>query len=90
MPSPSRSPLHSSTATMPLTYACLRDTVGLREKSAGLGALVGSNFNKDGTALYEAMAALFVAQMNGVDLPAGQQLMVAHERGRVGGRRWNS
>jgi DAACS family dicarboxylate/amino acid:cation (Na+ or H+) symporter len=66
----------SSTATMPLTYACLRDKVGLREKSAGLGALVGSNFNNDGTALYEAMAALFIAQMIGVDLSAGQQLMV--------------
>jgi len=66
----------SSTATMPLTYACLREKVGLREKSASLGALVGSNFNNDGTALYEAMAALFVAQMIGVDLSAGQQLMV--------------
>jgi Na+/H+-dicarboxylate symporter len=66
----------SSTATMPLTYACLRDKVGLREKSASLGALVGSNFNNDGTALYEAMAALFIAQMIGVDLSAGQQLMV--------------
>ena len=66
----------SSTATMPLTYACLRDKVGLRERSAGLGALVGSNFNNDGTALYEAMAALFVAQMIGADLSAGQQLMI--------------
>jgi DAACS family dicarboxylate/amino acid:cation (Na+ or H+) symporter len=66
----------SSAATMPLTYACLRDKVGLREKSASLGALVGSNFNNDGTALYEAMAALFIAQMTGVDLSAGQQLMV--------------
>jgi DAACS family dicarboxylate/amino acid:cation (Na+ or H+) symporter len=66
----------SSTATMPLTYACLRDKVGIREKSASLGALVGSNFNNDGTALYEAMAALFIAQMIGVNLSAGQQLMV--------------
>jgi len=66
----------SSTATMPLTYACLRDKVGIREKSAGLGALVGSNFNNDGTALYEAMAALFIAQMIGADLSVGQQLLV--------------
>jgi Na+/H+-dicarboxylate symporter len=66
----------SSTATMPLTYTCLRDKVGLREKSAGLGALVGSNFNNDGTALHEAMAALFVAQMIGINLSAGQQLIV--------------
>ena len=53
----------SSTATMPVTYACLREKVGLREESASLGALVGSNFNNDGTALYEAMAALFVSQI---------------------------
>ena len=52
----------SSTVTMPVTYECLRERVGLREESASLGALVGANFNNDGTALYEAMAALFVAQ----------------------------
>src|SRR6185436_15859365 len=57
----------SSTATMPVTYSCLRENVGLREEAASLGALVGSNFNNDGTALYEAMAALFVAQMTGSD-----------------------
>jgi DAACS family dicarboxylate/amino acid:cation (Na+ or H+) symporter len=71
----------SSVVTMPLTYECLRDRVGLREKSASLGALVGSNFNNDGTALYEAMSALFVSQMlvaSGVAQPLdlGQQLLV--------------
>ncbi|MEA2734720.1 MAG: hypothetical protein QOE14_1171 [Humisphaera sp.] len=66
----------SSTATMPLTYACLRERVGLRNESASLGSLVGSNFNNDGTALYEAMAALFIAQMIGVELTLMQQMMV--------------
>lgn len=66
----------SSTATMPVTYARLRERVGLREQSASLGALVGSNFNNDGTALYEAMAALFIAQLIGVDLSLTQQIMV--------------
>jgi DAACS family dicarboxylate/amino acid:cation (Na+ or H+) symporter len=66
----------SSTVTMPVTYACLREKVGLREESASLGALVGSNFNNDGTALYEAMAALFVAQMLRTELSISQQLMV--------------
>jgi Na+/H+-dicarboxylate symporter len=69
----------SSTVTMPVTYSALRERVGLREESASLGALVGSNFNNDGTALYEAMAALFVAQMLavqglGMELTLGQQL----------------
>lgn len=66
----------SSTATMPVTYAALKDRVGLREQSASMGALVGANFNNDGTALYEAMAALFIAQMIGIDLSMHQQLMV--------------
>jgi DAACS family dicarboxylate/amino acid:cation (Na+ or H+) symporter len=66
----------SSTVTMPITYDRLRSRVGLREESASLGALVGSNFNNDGTALYEAMAALFVAQMLGVELSLGQQTLV--------------
>src|SRR5204863_2826911 len=66
----------SSTATMPVTYATLREKVGLREDSASMGALVGSNFNNDGTALYEAMAALFIAQAIGQDLSLAQQLIV--------------
>ncbi len=66
----------SSTATMPVTYACLTEKVGIRPQSASLGALVGANFNNDGTALYEAMSALFVSQMLGLDLTLGQQMMV--------------
>ena len=71
----------SSTVTMPVTFDCLRNRVGLREESASLGALVGANFNNDGTALYEAMAALFVSQLLaaqglGIHLTITQQLLV--------------
>ncbi len=66
----------SSTATMPVTYTCLKENVGLREESASMGALVGANFNNDGTALYEAMAALFVAQLLGQNLTLSQQLLI--------------
>ena len=66
----------SSTATMPVTYSCLTEKIGLRQKSASMGALVGSNFNNDGTALYEAMAALFIAQLIGQHLTIGQQMIV--------------
>lgn len=66
----------SSTVTMPVTYERLQAGVGLRQQSASLGALVGSNFNNDGTALYEAMAALFIAQLLGVELSVVQQLLV--------------
>ena len=61
---------------MPVTYACLKDKVGVREESASMGALVGANFNNDGTALYEAMSALFISQMIGQNLSLTQQLIV--------------
>ena len=66
----------SSTATMPITFQALQEKIGLRESSASLGALVGSNFNNDGTALYEAMSALFIAQVLGLNLNLPQQLLV--------------
>lgn len=66
----------SSTATMPVTYTCLREKVGLREQSASLGSLVGANFNNDGTALYEAMSALFIAQLIGQHLSLWHQFLV--------------
>jgi Na+/H+-dicarboxylate symporter len=66
----------SSTATMPVTYSCLTQKVGLRQESASMGALVGANFNNDGTALYEAMSALFVAQLLGQHLTLTQQLII--------------
>ena len=66
----------SSTATMPVTYECLRNNLKLRKQSANLGALVGANFNNDGTALYESMAALFIAQLLGADLSFAEQLII--------------
>jgi Na+/H+-dicarboxylate symporter len=66
----------SSTATMPITFESLIKKIGLRESSASLGALVGSNFNNDGTALYEAMSALFISQVLGQNLSLVQQLVV--------------
>ena len=66
----------SSTATMPVTYECLIEKVGVRQESASMGSLVGANFNNDGTALYEAMSALFVAQMLGQHLSLTQQFIV--------------
>lgn len=66
----------SSTVTMPITFEVLITKIGLRESSASLGALVGSNFNNDGTALYEAMSALFVSQILNQQLTLTQQIMV--------------
>ncbi len=66
----------SSVATLPVTYACATEKLGLREESASLGIMVGGTFNHDGTALYEAMAALFVAQAIGQHLTLAHQLVL--------------
>lgn len=66
----------SSAATMPVTYGNLTRNLGVSDRSATLAALVGTNFNNDGTALYEAVAALFVAQALGIDLTLWQQVVV--------------
>ncbi len=65
----------SSTVAMPVTFEGLKK-MGFRESSASLGALVGSNFNNDGTALYEAMSALFIAQVVGINLSLTEQVIV--------------
>lgn len=66
----------SSAATLPVTYRCATEKLGLSEDSASLGVMVGGTFNHDGTALYEAMAALMISQAMGAVLPVGQQAIV--------------
>jgi Na+/H+-dicarboxylate symporter len=66
----------SSTATLPVTYRCATERIGARASSSSLGVMVGGSINNDGTALYEAMAALFVAQSLGLTLSLGEQAVV--------------
>jgi DAACS family dicarboxylate/amino acid:cation (Na+ or H+) symporter len=66
----------SSAATMPVTFECMTKNVGLREDTASLGILVGGNFNHDGTALYQAMCALFISQLIGMHLTLIHQMIV--------------
>ena len=66
---------NSSLATVPITLRCL-DAMGVAAPSARLAACVGTNLNNDGVTLYEAMAALFLAQALGYDLPLSAQLTI--------------
>jgi DAACS family dicarboxylate/amino acid:cation (Na+ or H+) symporter len=66
----------STAATMPVTLRALTDKLGISRASSQLAACVGTNFNNDGTALYQAVAALFFAQALGADLPLGAQIVV--------------
>ena len=67
---------NSSLATVPVTLRCLKEKMGVTEKSGRLAACVGTNLNNDGITLYEAMTALFLAQALGWDLGLQQQLGV--------------
>lgn len=66
----------SSNATMPVTMRCATQNMHVKPEIAGFVVPLGATMNMDGTALYEAAAALFVAQLAGIDLSLGQQLVV--------------
>jgi Na+/H+-dicarboxylate symporter len=66
----------SSLATLPITMRCL-DDMKVSPGNARLATCVGTNLNHDGIILYEAAAAIFVAQAFGFDLDMGQQLTIA-------------
>lgn len=66
----------SSTATMPVTLRCTEQHLHVRRDISGFVIPLGATLNMDGTALYEAAAALFIAQLSGVDLSTSQQLVV--------------
>lgn len=66
----------SSLATLPVTLRSLKG-MGVSHESSTLAACVGTNLNNDSILLYEAMAALFVAQAYGIDLSLSEQLVVA-------------
>jgi Na+/H+-dicarboxylate symporter len=66
---------NSSLATVPVTLRCL-DRMNVSSQSSRLAACVGTNLNNDGVTLYEAMAALFLAQALGFELPLANQLLI--------------
>ena len=66
----------SSAATLPITMECLRENTGVSNKVASFVLPLGATVNMDGTALYEAVAAMFIAQAYGISLNLGQQLVI--------------
>ena len=66
----------SSSATMPLSLKVTQENLGVRPQIAGFVIPFGSQLNMDGTALYEAAAALFIANLMGLELSITQQVIV--------------
>ena len=66
----------SSSATLPLTMESVEENAGVSSKISSFVLPLGATINMDGTALYECVAAMFIAQAYGIDLSLGQQLIV--------------
>ncbi len=66
----------SSAATIPVTLECVEEHNGVDKRSSQFVIPLGATVNMDGTALYEAVAVIFIAQVVGIDLTIGQQLVV--------------
>ncbi|HZV62560.1 MAG TPA: dicarboxylate/amino acid:cation symporter [Methylophilaceae bacterium] len=66
----------SSSATLPVTLRCVEQHLHVKREAAGFVVPLGATVNMDGTALYEAAAALFVANLVGIELNLVQQLIV--------------
>ncbi len=66
----------SSAATLPVTIRCATQQLNVKPEIAGFVMPLGATINMDGTALYEAIAAIFIANLVGVELTLVQQMVV--------------
>ncbi len=66
----------SSSATLPITMECLEKNAGIDNKIVSFVLPLGATINMDGTALYEAVAAMFIAQAYGIELGFSQQIII--------------
>ena len=66
----------SSSATLPVTIECAEENNRVSRKASLFVLPLGATVNMDGTALYESVAALFIAQMLGIQLGFGEQMIV--------------
>jgi len=66
----------SSAATLPVTMDCVEKNLKIPKEVASFILPIGATINMDGTSLYQAVAAVFIAQAFGIDLSLGGQLMI--------------
>lgn len=66
----------SSAATLPVTMRCCETNLGVSKEVSGFVLPLGATINMDGTSLYQAIAAVFIAQAFGFDLTLAQQLTI--------------
>ena len=66
----------SSSATLPVSMECTEENLGVSNQITSFVLPLGATINMDGTALYQAVAAIFIAQIYNIPLDVGQQLTI--------------
>ena len=66
----------SSSATLPVTMECAEDNIGVSKQISSFVLPLGATINMNGTALYQGVTAIFIAQVYGMNLGFGDQLVI--------------
>lgn len=67
----------TAAGTLPVTMSCVEQNLGVSRRISGFVLPVGATVNMDGTALYQSLAAVFIAQVYGIDLSAMELAAIA-------------
>jgi Na+/H+-dicarboxylate symporter len=66
----------SSAATLPVNMKCTQEKLGVSKEVSSFVLPLGATINMDGTAIYQGVCALFIAQVYGIDLTVGQMVVI--------------
>ena len=70
--------MSSSAATLPVTIKCVETEANIDQRVSRFVLPMGATINMDGTALYEAVAAIFIAQYNNISLTVGRIITIRY------------
>lgn len=69
-----------SLVTLPVTIRCLEDNLNMDQRVTRVALPIASTLTLEGTALYEAVAAIFIAQVHNVDLGVAEIIIIRYDQ----------